>query len=129
MGRVAARPGRGLRQLERPVRIKPSRALLWTGMCVLALSALYPPVFLLSASMKTDEQYAADSLGPPASFSLENFSDAWQRTNFGQLALNSVVVVGGSVIVITVLATLAGFALGLLRVPAGRLVHFSIVML
>jgi ABC-type glycerol-3-phosphate transport system permease component len=93
----------------------------------LSISTVYPLVFVALAAFKTQAGYAADPLGlpnPPTTAFLER---AIEVGNVGQYTLNSLLVVGGAVALITVVASLAGFALTHLRFPGRGILLIGIV--
>lgn len=113
---------------------QPLRRVLGRGGALIALSALaastlYPLVFIVTTSLRTDADYRRTAIGLPREFTLSNLRDAWDRANLGTYAVNSVIVVSSAVVMLTVIAALAGFAFAQLRVPLGRAVLAVIVAL
>jgi len=106
------------------------RRILWVAavpMAALALSCLYPVWFAVNNALKDNRGYVLDRFGWVSDPTFENFVTAWGRARFGEYFLNSVVVTVGAVAVLLVTASLAGFALAVLRFPFRRLVFVVIL--
>lgn len=96
-------------------------------MALLALSCLYPIWFAVNAALKGNREYILDRFGPVSAPTLENFTMAWGRARFSEYFLNSVTVTLGAVFLLLLTASLAGFALAVLRFPLRRLVFAAIL--
>lgn len=79
-------------------------------MSLLALSSVFPIVFMLTAALRTQDDWAQSKLGWPTLWSLVNFRDAWVDGHVGQYFLNSVIVTVGTVALTVALASLAGYS-------------------
>lgn len=87
----------------------------------LVVATLGPVLWLLSVSLKTQEEFAASPFGPPTSLRLDSFSSILADPAFLRFAVNSLIVTVASVLVIVVLSTLAGYALARLDFHGHRL--------
>ncbi|SMY09997.1 carbohydrate ABC transporter permease [Flavimaricola marinus] len=106
------------------------RKILWAAsvpMALLALSCIYPLWFAINNALKDNRGYILDRFGWVNDPTFENFVTAWGRARFSEYFLNSVVVTGGAVAVLLITASLAGFALAVLRFPYRRLVFIVIL--
>lgn len=106
------------------------RKILWAAavpMALLALSCLFPIWFAVNNALKDNRGYVLDRFGWVTDPTFENFVTAWGRARFSEYFLNSVLVTGGAVAVLLVTASLAGFALAVLRFPFRRLVFVVIL--
>jgi len=90
-----------------------------------ALLALYPVWFMLSTAFKTRDQYLNDTYGFPWPISVESFEEALKGGLFFTWLKNSVIFALGAVIVSTVFAALAAFAIARMRFR-GRDVFLSV---
>ena len=89
-------------------------------MGLLALSCLYPIFFAVNNSLKTRREYLQDRFGLATQPTLDNFVQAWTRSDLDQYFLNSVITTVGAVILLMIVSSLAGFALAALRFPYRR---------
>lgn len=77
----------------------------------LALIWLAPFYLMIVNSFKTKKEIFTDTLSLPASFSLENYYEAFESLSFLQTFLNSVVITVVSVGIIIVFSSMAAYAL------------------
>ena len=102
--------------------MRTARTELYTGR--LLLGALMAITVLPFISIFTTALYPSGSvlvgLSWPADPQWGNFVDAFQVANMGTLLFSSVFIVVAVVPVSLVLSTMAGFAIGLLRIPGAR---------
>jgi multiple sugar transport system permease protein len=96
-------------------------------MGLLALTCLYPIFFAVNNSLKTRHDYLLDRLGIVTNPTLDNFVQAWTRSHLSEYFLNSVIATIGAVILLTVVSSLAGFALASLRFPYRRVLFVVIL--
>ena len=101
--------------------------LLSVPMWVLAVSCLYPIFFAVNNALKTRHDYLLDRFGLVQNPTLDNFARAWTGSHLDQYFLNSVVATIGAVILLTVVSSLAGFALASLRFPYRRFLFIVIL--
>lgn len=100
------------------LRSKPVvAAVVWMILALLALSTLYPLVFLVFTAIRPDADYLRSQIGLPTHVTFSNVSTA--LGDFGLLGytVNSAVIVSVAVVVITVIACLAAFALTQFEFP------------
>ncbi|ELZ32640.1 putative fructose-amino acid permease [Halogeometricum pallidum JCM 14848] len=79
---------------------------------------LVPIGLLLVTSVKSRTEIFTNPLALPAEFQFENYANAWTTGGFGQYFLNSVIVVGISLVFILLLSSLAAYALVQFDFPA-----------
>ncbi len=101
--------------------------LLSIPMWVLALSCLYPIFFALNNALKTRHDYLLDRFGLAQNPTLDNFARAWTDSHLDQYFLNSVIATIGAVILLTIVSSLAGFALASLRFPYRKFLFIVIL--
>jgi raffinose/stachyose/melibiose transport system permease protein len=91
------------------------RALRQAVLAVAALLALYPVYFMASTALKSRSDYLEDRWGFPWPFSWGNFGEATGGGDFARWLTNSVTFTVGSVLLSTVIAALAAFAIARMR--------------
>jgi ABC-type glycerol-3-phosphate transport system permease component len=104
--------------------------VVWAFLCLLAISALYPLLFLTATALRTPTDYRSSPGGIPAHLTTDNVSEAFTHVHIGTFALNSLYVVVPAVLVITVVSCLAAYALVHLHFPLrkGALVFIVALM-
>ncbi|MGC8825532.1 MAG: carbohydrate ABC transporter permease [Anaerolineae bacterium] len=88
----------------------------WLAFCELvmiisALVALFPIYFMVVTSFKTQKEYIADRWGLPARITFDNYVAAFAGKAFGQWFLNSTILTVVSVLLVSLCAGLAAYAL------------------
>jgi raffinose/stachyose/melibiose transport system permease protein len=78
---------------------------------VFAATALFPLVLVLLNSFKTNAEITSNPFAPPASFSLGNFTTAWDYGHFSSGFVNSILLAGTTVTVVLLCSSLAGYVL------------------
>jgi ABC-type glycerol-3-phosphate transport system permease component len=93
----------------------------------MAVATLLPFLSIVLAALQPSGALVA-GIGWPAQLSFSSLREAWTTAGFGHLLINSLTIAVAVVPISVVLSTLAGYALGVLRVPAGRAI-FSFFLL
>lgn len=96
---------------------------------LVAVSAtiIYPLYFVLITSMRPNADYLQDPFGLPGEWTLSNYITLADRYSVGQAFLNSMFVTITTVVIVLVLATLAGYALAKLPVPGAKVITVAFV--
>ena len=101
---------------------KAAKAIvIWLILATLALSTIYPLLFLASTALRPFEDYTSNPAGLPGSLTLDNIEGAFQTAHIGEYAINSLFVVVPAVLLLTVLATFAAYALVHFEFPLRKL--------
>jgi raffinose/stachyose/melibiose transport system permease protein len=93
----------------------PQRWILVVALGLLALSALFPLYFMLSASFRTQLDWDNAKIGLPTTLSLKAFRDAWTGADIGEYLRNSVIITSITVALSVVTASTAGYAFSRMR--------------
>jgi ABC-type glycerol-3-phosphate transport system permease component len=115
-----------------------SKWVIAVPMALLAIATIYPMLYSLNIALKSRREYVLDRMGLTQTFQLQNFVDAWTQANMGRYFLNSLLVTVVSVILILVLASMAGYALShltfrgskatFLIILAAMMIPFQVIM-
>jgi ABC-type glycerol-3-phosphate transport system permease component len=97
------------------IRPRPLRWAVIAGMTALGTSALFPLLFMLQASFRTQLDWANAKIGLPTTFSLDAFGRAWVQASIGTYFINSVIVTVGAATLSVLLATTSAFAFSTIR--------------
>lgn len=91
---------------------KGSNKLLILLMSLIAVIQVFPFVWLVFFSLKTNNEIFGDNpIGIPESFRWANYVQAWNNANIDQFFLNSVIVTVTSLVLILSLSTMTSFAI------------------
>lgn len=90
--------------------------------------AIYPFIWMLISSFKTDMDFLTNKLGLPKEFTLENYIQAWGQGDFPTYFLNSILVSAGSLVLMIGTAAMASFAFTRYRFSASKaLLNYFII--
>lgn len=104
---------------------KPTRriAIMSLVLTVICLIWVYPFIWMLSTSLKSNSEIFGNPGLIPQSWAWENYSRAWTEANMGRYFFNTLFVTVGSVILVTFSTATMGYVLGRYEFP-GRNVLF-----
>lgn len=98
------------------------------GMLVVwALMVGVPLLWVLWSSFKSSNGILTDPWGLPTVFHWENWSNAWNKANMGRYFINTVIVVGGSVVGTMVLGSMAAYVLARFQFFGNRFIYYLFV--
>jgi ABC-type glycerol-3-phosphate transport system permease component len=100
---------------------------IFIGMCVVAATIIYPLFFILVTSLRTNAEYKGDPFGLPEVWTFDNYITLWNQYGVGRAFMNSLFVAVTSVVIILVVASLAGYALAKLPVFGSKYFTASFV--
>ena len=92
-----------------------------------AVTCLYPLLWMVSSSLKTQDIIFTDISLIPHQFHFENYVNAWREGGFGRNFLNSIFYTVSVVFGIVIISSLAAYAFARLKFP-GRNVLFIMFM-
>jgi ABC-type glycerol-3-phosphate transport system permease component len=96
--------------------------VLYIGLTVIGLIYVFPFIWMLGSAFKTNQEFFALGINPfPAGeWQWGNFRAAWETAQFGRYFLNTVVISVTTTFLVLWFTSMAGYALGRLRVPGKR---------
>ena len=96
-------------------RVHPVRILLGFLLCLLLISNVYPFVWMLISSFKTNAEFGQSMFALPKSLYFENYIKAYQMADIGVLFRNTVVVTFTSILILWAFSAMLGFAITKMR--------------
>lgn len=89
------------------------KIVLYLILAVIAFLWIYPFLWMISASFKTQNEFFASGLNLiPQSLNFDNFIRAWNSANFGVYFKNSIIVTVSVVVIVLMSTSLSGYVLG-----------------
>jgi raffinose/stachyose/melibiose transport system permease protein len=85
--------------------------LLYILLSATSLLILYPIGIIFLSSMKTSPEFMTDPFGWPKTWTLSNYSSAWESANFSTYFGNSFIITIASIIFINLFGSMAAYAL------------------
>jgi len=105
--------------------LRSNRTLVAISYGILVIGTIivaYPILFLLFTSLKSTAEFFVNLFGFPKQPVWSNYKAAWSTGHLGDYFFNSVFVTVGSVLLVTLLSTLGGYALGRMHVPKSEFI-------
>ncbi|MDO6727700.1 carbohydrate ABC transporter permease [Cognatishimia sp. 1_MG-2023] len=123
-----------MRHLLNPMRWifgdhRPTRqvALISTLLTVVCLIWIYPFLWMISTSLKSNAEIFANPGLIPRGFAIENYQRAWTEAHMGSYFVNTLLVTVGSVIIVTLCTSTLGYVLGRFKFPGRNVIFFGFV--
>lgn len=92
---------------------KFGRSIVYVLLSVVALIWIYPFIWMITASPKTQDEFFASGLSLiPKSLNFENYVRAWNNANFGVYFKNSITVTVSVVVIVLLATSAAGYVMG-----------------
>lgn len=92
-----------------------SKLLIYIFLVIMALVYLFPLLWMLSVSLKTNAEVFSSPFSMPAVVQWENYSFAWSKGKLGIATLNSIIVCGSTLIISMFLGTMTSFAISRMK--------------
>ncbi|MGB3732899.1 carbohydrate ABC transporter permease [Microbacterium sp.] len=113
---------------ERRVKATPGDKAVGTVshvvMGIWSLVVILPMIWTLIGSFKTTKEIFASPFGLPSNWNFDNYISAWIDNAFGQMFLNTVIVVGVSLVLVMVLGAMCAYVLARFSVPGSRVIYY-----
>lgn len=88
-----------------------SRTVRWAILCFFVVMTLFPPLWLMLSSLKTNLEFQVDPFGWPDKIQWSNYRNALQLTGLFRFMLNSIVVSVMSTVLNLAVSCMAAYAL------------------
>jgi raffinose/stachyose/melibiose transport system permease protein len=98
-------------------RREPSKIPYYVILVILALIALGPLVVLAFNSLKSKAEIGRNPLGLPLSPVFGNFPEAWTQGDFSTTMVNSIILTGGTIVGVCIIAGTSAYAMARLDLP------------
>ncbi|MFN8375587.1 MAG: carbohydrate ABC transporter permease [Anaerolineae bacterium] len=98
-------------------------------LCLVALTTLLPLLYMTMTALKDRTEYLINPFGLPQAFNFDNFRVMVETYGFLRSLLNSVLIVGTSLLLSLMLGSLAGFAVSKLEFRGKRLFFMFLISL
>ncbi|MGP6169683.1 carbohydrate ABC transporter permease [Microbacterium sp. A196] len=106
---------------------KSDRVIGTTSHVILAIWSIIvilPLLWTLFSSFKTTGEIFDSPFTLPASWAPTNYINAWTKYNFGQMFLNTVIVVGVALVLVMLLGAMCAYVLARFSVPGSRVIYY-----
>nr|WP_246286318.1 carbohydrate ABC transporter permease [Microbacterium pseudoresistens] len=93
-------------------------------LAVWSIIVILPMVWTLLSSFKTTREIFASPFGLPAEWNFANYVSAWSQHNFGGMFVNTVIVVGVSLVLVMILGAMCAYVLARFDLPGSNVVYY-----
>lgn len=91
---------------------------------VWSIVVVLPMLWTLLGSFKTTAEIFKSPFGLPARWSFDNYVNAWSGNSFGRMFLNTVIVVGVSLVLVMVLGAMCAYVLARFQIWGSRVIYY-----
>jgi raffinose/stachyose/melibiose transport system permease protein len=104
-----------------------TRLLIFLALLSVALTTLYPLLYVAMTSARTLEDYVKNAYGLPKFFTIDSYRILIENYSLGTAAKNTLIVVGLSLVTALTFAAFAGFALAKYDFPGSKAINWSFI--
>lgn len=108
-------------------KVKLSKVIVFIILILIALSTIYPIIFMLVSSLKTKSEYLVNMFGLPKGVNFNNYRSIFKSFNIPRLMFNSFLVTSSAVLFGIIISSMAAFSLTKLRFK-GKDFFFKVFM-
>jgi N-acetylglucosamine transport system permease protein len=101
-----------------------SKAMVNGVLALWAIIVIFPMIWLLYSTFKTDSEIFFSPWALPTSLQWDNFARAWTDAHIGEYFLNSLIVVIPSLALILILSAMAAYVLARFPFPGNRAIFY-----
>ena len=105
-----------------------SRLLTYALLAGVPVVTLYPLVWMLFGSLKSDAEFYTNIWGPPTVPIWQNYRDAWATGGIGRSFVNSLVVTGSTVAIVLACTSLAAYAFATISFPGRNFLFYLLLI-
>jgi len=128
--REGSEPQRTALTPRRPHRSAGDKAFASVAHVVLILWALVvvlPLLWTIYSSFKTSREILTSPFSMPGSLNLDNFITAWTEAGIGRYFLNTLIVVGGALLLVMLLGAMCAYVLARFEFPGRRIIYYGMI--
>ncbi|WP_163580899.1 carbohydrate ABC transporter permease [Gracilibacillus saliphilus] len=110
------------------ITTKSARVMMHVFLILFGIVWIYPFVWMVFSSLKTNKEFLTSGTKLiPEDFQWQNYSEAWITANFSGYFWNTVIFTVSTVIIVIVLSSLTGYALGRIDFPGKKTIMICVV--
>ena len=93
-------------------------------LAIWSIVVILPLLWTLFSSFKSTAEIFSSPFTLPSSWDFTNYINAWTKHNFGQMFLNTIIVVGVSLFLVMLLGAMCAYVLARFSVPGSRVIYY-----
>ncbi len=110
-------------------KIQPSLIIIRVILCLLALVSIFPVIFAIMTSFKTNQEFYKNIWALPETFRIENYINAITVGRIGEYAINSIIISIISLALVLVISILAAYSLARMRIPGAEFMLLMLILI
>jgi N-acetylglucosamine transport system permease protein len=99
--------------------------LLYLFLTFWLVIVVFPLIWVVVTSFKTDKEIFFSPWLPPAQLMFENFTRAWSKAMIGQYFFNTMIVLIPAIFFTLLISTMAGYVLARFSFPGNRIIFYA----
>jgi len=123
----SAQPGSSRRNHQRSVGDRAFATVSHAILILWSLLVVLPLLWTIYSSFKTTGEILLSPFAPPSSLNFDNFVTAWTEAGIGRFFFNTVIVVGGALILVMLLGSMCAYVLARFEFPGRRLIYYGMI--
>ncbi len=104
-----------------------TNTIVFLALLSVALTTLYPLLYVAMTSARTLEDYVKNAYGLPKFLTLKSYRILVENYSIGSAARNTIIVVSVSLLTCLIFSSLAGFALAKYDFPGSKAINWSFI--
>ncbi|MEW5866956.1 MAG: carbohydrate ABC transporter permease [Bacillota bacterium] len=101
---------------------------MYVLLAVFAAATLYPVLWMVFGSLKTEGEIYSNVWGPPALPRFANYLASWRTARIGTYVVNSILVTFPALFLLLAFACMAAYAFARLRFPGDNLIFYMFLL-
>lgn len=103
-------------------------AAAYTVMALVVVLTIYPMIWMVFGAFKSTGEFYTNIWGWPHDFSWSNLSQAWDQAGLGRKFLNSIIVTGGTLLLVIPFCSMAGYSFAKIWYPGRRWLYYFVLL-
>ncbi len=105
----------------------PATALSHAVLILWSIIVILPLLWTVMSSFKTTTEILGSPFGLPSSLTFSNYSSAWDTAGIGQSYINTIIVVGFSLVIVMVLGAMCAYVLARFNFFGNRAIYYAML--
>jgi raffinose/stachyose/melibiose transport system permease protein len=115
------------RDIQKKSNVKKKKnynlSILYIVLTLFAVLNIYPLIWMVYTSFKTNKEISQSTFALPKSFHFENYINAWKTANVGTYFINSMFVSVVSIAITVLIGAMAAYILGRFKFKLNKTIH------
>ncbi len=110
-------------------KIQPSVWIIRVILLLFALVSIFPVIFAIMTSFKTNQEFYKNIWAIPEAFRIENYVNAVTVGRIGEYAINSIVIAIVALAMVLIISILASYSLARMKIPGAEFLLLLLILI